>query len=207
MSSPTEQSRRVEYSESTRAALVESAIELFTARGYADASLDEIAGNARVTKGALYHHFAGKRALFETAFAEVEEGVVARLSEAMPGAGDPWDEVRAGLDGFVRVCLEERFQRVVVQEGPVVLGYQRWYELGERYSFGLVRGGIARLVETGELDAAVPVDVLSRVVFGGLAAGAATIAAADDPQRTSVEVSDALERLLRGFREGGRGAE
>ncbi|PRW64975.1 TetR family transcriptional regulator [Actinopolyspora mortivallis] len=195
----------MEYSEHTRAALVESAIELFTERGYANSSLDEIAKRARVTKGALYHHFAGKRALFEAAFEGVEIGVVSRLSAEMPGKRDPWEELRAGLDAFLRECLEEPFRRVVVQEGPVVLGYRRWYDLGERYTFGLVRSSLTRLVENGTIDSGSPVDVLARVVFGGLSAGANTIANSDDPKRTSVEVGQALERLLRGLRDGGTG--
>ncbi|ASU79584.1 TetR family transcriptional regulator [Actinopolyspora erythraea] len=202
MSRATEQPRRVEYSESTRAALVESAVTLFTERGYAQASLDEITGRARVTKGALYHHFGGKRALFEAAFEAVEIGVVARLSDVMREENDPWEELRAGLDAFLRVCLEAPFQRIVAQEGPVVLGYQRWYDLGERYTFGLVRASVQRLVSTGRIEGTMSVDVLARVIFGGLASGAATIAGSDDPNRTSVEVGEALERLLRGLRDG-----
>ena len=66
-------SRRQEYSASTRRALVDVATELFTAQGYAGTSLDEIVGGARVTKGALYHHFSGKQALFESVFEKVEE--------------------------------------------------------------------------------------------------------------------------------------
>src|SRR5256885_950933 len=79
----TLRSRRLDYSESTRSALVDSAVELFTKRGYAGTSLDEIAKRARVTKGALYHHFSGKQSLFEAAFDQVESVVYDRLAQIM----------------------------------------------------------------------------------------------------------------------------
>lgn len=194
------QSRRVEYSESTRQALVDSAVELFTERGYADASLDEIAGRARVTKGALYHHFGGKQSLFEAAFEAVETGVAARLAEVMDGEGDPWENMRAGLDAFLRVCLEPPYQRIVAQEGPVVMGFERWREVDERYTFGVVRQAVATLMETGEIEPELPVDTLARVMFGGLSAGAATIVSSENPAETSVAVGECVERLMRGLR-------
>ena len=69
-------SRRQEYSSSTRKALVKSAADLFAERGYAGTSLDEVVSAARVTKGALYHHFAGKLALFQAVFDQCEAGAV-----------------------------------------------------------------------------------------------------------------------------------
>src|SRR6201996_6342428 len=93
----TVRSRRLEYSESTRDALVDGAVELFTKRGYASTSLDEIAKKARVTKGALYHHFSGKQALFEAAFDVVEGTVMARLAEIVTAPGDAWERAKNGL--------------------------------------------------------------------------------------------------------------
>ena len=90
-------SRRVDYSESTRQALVDSAVELFTKRGYSATSLDTIAKRARVTKGALYHHFSGKQALFEAAFDTVERTVIARLAEAVSERAAPWEQALNGL--------------------------------------------------------------------------------------------------------------
>ena len=135
----TARPRRVEYSESTRQALVDSAVALFTEHGYAGTSLDEIARRARVTKGALYHHFGGKQALFEAAFDAVETNVVARLADVVSGPGSPWETTRAGLQAFLEVCLEPSYQRIVVQEGPAVMGWERWREAEEGYTFGVVR--------------------------------------------------------------------
>src|SRR2546423_11437934 len=119
-------SRREDYSESTRSALVNSAVELFTKRGYAGTSLDEVARRARVTKGALYHHFSGKQALFEAAFEQVESRVMGRLEEIMRGPEPPFDRALRGLREFISSCLDPAYQRIAIHEAPVVMGWERW---------------------------------------------------------------------------------
>jgi AcrR family transcriptional regulator len=180
--------------------LVDSALELFTERGYAATSLDEVAKRARVTKGALYHHFAGKQALFEAVFDVVENTTMSRLAKIVVNReGSVWDSVMEGLRQYMKVCLEPSYQRIVIHEGPVVMGWERWRECDDRYSFGVVRAGVALLVESGEIDD-LPVDTTSRLLFGALWSGATLIAGSADPQRTSEEVFDTLVRLLEGHR-------
>ena len=199
VSMATEQPRRVEYSERTRQALVDSAVALFTERGYAGTSLDEVAKRARVTKGALYHHFAGKQALFEAAFDAVEADVVARLSGAISAPGDPWEATKEGLRAFLRVCLEPSYQRIVIHEAPVVMGWERWREAEERSTFGIVRDALGTPIDAGEIEP-MPLDALARVVFGALSAGATTIASSAQPKQTSAEVGECVERVLGGLR-------
>ncbi|HEX5406166.1 MAG TPA: TetR/AcrR family transcriptional regulator [Pseudonocardiaceae bacterium] len=194
-------SRRLEYSESTRHALVESAVHLFTRRGYAATSLDEVAKRARVTKGALYHHFSGKQALFEAAFDAVENAVLTRLTEiVISGPGDPWERAMNGIRHYVDICLDPSYQRIVVHEAPVVMGWERWREAEDHFSFGLVRSGIQGLIEAGMIED-LPVEVTARLLFGALTAGAGVIARADDPKQAGAEVSTTiilmLERLRR----------
>lgn len=178
---------------------MESALALFTERGYAGTSLDEIARSARVTKGALYHHFAGKQALFEAVFEAVEADVVDRLAAAISDESSPWDNAMAGLKAFLRICLEPAYQRIVESEAPVVMGIQRWRECEERFSFGLVRTTMAALIDSGEIPA-LPLDAMARVIFGALSAGATTIASSPQPEQAGVEVGRCLERLLIGLR-------
>ncbi|MGM1059281.1 TetR/AcrR family transcriptional regulator [Saccharothrix sp. Mg75] len=192
-------SRRLEYSESTRQALVDSAVELFTKRGYAGTSLDEVAKRARLTKGALYHHFSGKQALFEAAFDSVENAFMRKLTEIVSAPGDPWDTAVAGLRAYVRVCLEPPYQRIVVHEAPVVMGWERWREAEEHFSYGLLRSTIEVLVESGELEQ-LPVETMSRLLFGALSAGASTIAGASDPRKASAEVERTIVRVVEGLR-------
>jgi AcrR family transcriptional regulator len=192
-------SRRLEYSESTRQALVDSAVELFTKRGYAGTSLDEVAKRARVTKGALYHHFSGKQALFEAAFDAVENKLMRRLGDIVTAPGDPWETAIAGLRAYVQVCLEPAYQRIVIHEAPVVMGWERWREAEEHFSFGLLRTAIELLVSSGEIDD-LPVEITARLLFGSLSAGASTIAGSSDPRKTSREVERTIVRVLEGLR-------
>lgn len=196
----TVRSRRVEYSESTRQALVDNAVELFTKRGYAGTSLDEVVKRARVTKGALYHHFSGKQALFEAAFESVETRLFERLSKIVSTPGDAWEIAVGGLRAYVRECLEPSYQRIVIHEAPVVMGWERWREAEEHYSFGLLRAGMQLLREAGEIDEDLPVEITTRLLFGALSAGASTIASSPDPRKVSRDVERTVVRVLEGLR-------
>ncbi|GGM54276.1 TetR family transcriptional regulator [Longimycelium tulufanense] len=191
----------MEYSESTRQALVDSAIALFTERGYGGTSLDEIAHRARVTKGALYHHFANKQALFEAAYQAVEADVVDRLAEVMRVPTDLWDAMKAGIAAFFEVCLEPNYQRIALQEAPSVLGYDRWRLAEEHSCFSVVRTGLEALIDAGEIED-LPLEAASRIVFGALAFGAIMIAGADDPVRTREDVVYSVDYLVDGLRHG-----
>jgi AcrR family transcriptional regulator len=195
----TMRSRRLEYSESTRHALVDSAVDLFTKRGYAATSLDEVARRARVTKGALYHHFSGKQALFEAAFDAVENTVMTRLAEIVVGPGDPWERSMNGIRHYVDICLDPSYQRIVVHEAPVVMGWERWREAEDHFSFGLVRAAIQALVDGDVIDE-LPVEVSARLLFGALTAGATVIARADDPKKAGAEVSSTIIQMLERLR-------
>src|ERR1051325_10333674 len=90
-------SRRAQYSATTRRAPVDGAERLFTEHGYAATSLDAIVAGADVTKGALYHHYSGKQALFEAVFEKVESDASRAINRALKGKRDPWQKARAGL--------------------------------------------------------------------------------------------------------------
>ncbi len=195
----TVRSRRVDNIESTRQALVDSALELFTRRGYAGTSLDAIVKRARVTKGALYHHFSGKQALFEAAFDLVETAAMNRLTAVVDGEGSAWQRAMDGIQAYVRVCLEPSYQRIVIHEAPVVMGWERWREAEEQFSFGLVRATVEALVDAGEIEP-LPVEVTARVLFGALSAGAETIAGSADPKKAAADVTRTIVAVMEGMR-------
>jgi AcrR family transcriptional regulator len=180
---------------------VDSAVDLFTERGYAATSLEEVAKRARVTKGALYHHFSGKQALFEAAFDAIESTVMTRLAEILVGPGGPWDRAMNGIRHYIDICLDPSYQRIVVHEAPVVMGWERWREAEDHFSFGLVRAGIQALVDSGDIDRDLPVEVTARLLFGTLTAGATLIARADNPKKASAEVSSTIIRMLERLRQ------
>src|SRR5207244_3444785 len=97
----TVKSRREQYSQATRAALIEAATKRFADRGFAGTALEDVAADIQATRGAVYHHFANKSALFEAVFEELESTVVARSAAAAAGAPDPWQGAIAALGSFL----------------------------------------------------------------------------------------------------------
>src|SRR5207237_4582021 len=112
---------RVRQAEATRSLLIDVARKNFTEHGYAATSIDDIIQEAGVARGALYHHFPGKEALFRAVYETVEGEVVARVMEAAASKASPWDAVRAGLSTFLDACLEPAFRRIVVLDSVSVL--------------------------------------------------------------------------------------
>src|SRR6185437_16102188 len=116
--SPTQQER----SEATTTALVEAARDLFAKDGYAATSLDAVVGKAGMTKGALYHHFAGKRELFAAVFAGEQQKLSGVVAAAYAGRQDPWEAFEAGCRAFVEACQEPGVQRIFLLDAPAALG-------------------------------------------------------------------------------------
>ena len=187
---------KADQAEATRAALLEAATELFAQRGYAGVATEEIVRAAGVTRGALYHHFAGKLELFEAVYEQVEQGLVERIaSSAMSAASDPLAALRAGAQAFLDACEDPAVQRIALLDAPSVLGWERWREIGLRYAFGLVQGTVAGAMEAGLIERQ-PVEPLAHLLLGAIDEGAMLIARAHDDGRTRALVGDAVARFL-----------
>lgn len=196
----TVRSRRLDYSESTREALVDSAVELFTRRGYAGTSLDEIARRARVTKGALYHHFSGKQALFEAVFEEVEGSCATRVRDAVKGIDDPWEQARVGLGAFLEVVQEPRFRRIVVQDGPAVLGYERFRAHEERTSFAVVTDIVSSVLRAGgHPEDPEMTHTFAQIFTGALNSAGEQVASASNATEAAARVETAIGFILTGL--------
>ncbi len=143
-------SRRELYSEATRAALLEEATRLFGTRGYAGTSLEDVAAASQVTRGAVYHHFDGKQALFEAVLEAQETRAIAQITAAATAA-DPLEAARQALDAFLDQCCDPIYGRLVWLEGPAALGWLRWRECEQQYAFGLVERFITALVDADYL--------------------------------------------------------
>jgi AcrR family transcriptional regulator len=195
------QSRRDEYSATTRRALLDSATKLFAEHGYARTSLDEIAAGARVTKGALYGHFASKQDLFRAVLQELEAATMQQILEAAKGAATPWEGARAGLDAFLRACCDTVYGTVVMREAPVALPYAEWTAAEELYSYRVVRDMVQGLVDAGEVDP-VPVEPAARIFHAIIGAAAMLIAGADpaDQAKTFEQARNVVLRLAEGIR-------
>ncbi|MQA84052.1 MAG: TetR family transcriptional regulator [Streptosporangiales bacterium] len=194
-------SRREEYSEATRQALVDSAVERFADRGYARTSLDEIVAAARVTKGALYHHFDGKQALFEAALRQLADAAVEALATAAAEAETAWDAALASLDIYLDQCRDPAYGRIVVQEGPVALGFPKWQEYERDHAYGFTEGVLRALMDEGFVRP-LPLEATTQVVFGMLNAAALAIAHAPEAEQERVveEMKAVFRRFLDGLR-------
>jgi AcrR family transcriptional regulator len=192
-------SRREDYTEATRRALLDSAAEAFVDRGFADASLDEIARAARLTKGALYHHFAGKQDLFRAVFEEVEAEMIEAIRLAGAHESDPWRRLLAGIGAFLDACLMPRYRRIALEEGPTALGWDLWRQIDEHYSLALVRAPLAHLMRVGVLRPQ-PLDLMARVLLAALIEAGMAVAAAPDRPAARREAEALLVELLTGFR-------
>jgi AcrR family transcriptional regulator len=191
---------QAERSAETRAALIGAARPLFATLGYAGVGTDQIARAAGVTRGALYHQFAGKEELFVAVFEEVEAEIAAEIDAAFAAAfaADPLAAVRAGVDGWLRISLAPDVQRIVLIDAPAALGWERWREIGRRYGVGLVEGAIGALIEVG-VFAPQPVRPLAHLLVGALEEGTLYAARADDPATALEEVRAALQALFEGL--------
>jgi AcrR family transcriptional regulator len=195
------QPRRTEHASDTRAALVASARHLFAAQGYDGTGTEQIVADARVTRGALYHHFRDKADLFRAVMAEAAGSVARRLIDEQTAseAPSPLAEIREGISAFLDVCVDGDFQRIVLTDGPRVLGSDAWEELVERYGRGILEEWLNRGVQAGDLEA-VPVRALARLLIAMLTEAGLAIARSATPAETRAELGIVLDRILTGLR-------
>ena len=188
-----------ERAESTRNALVEAARQLFVQRGYHATSTEDIVGLADVgTRGALYHHFADKRALFVAVFEAVEEDLVAAAAAAMTGDAPPLETLRQGLLGFLDASLNPEVQRILLIDGPAVLGWRDWRAIEGRYGLGGIRAMLEMAIADGSLPDQ-PLEVLAHLLLATADEAALYIANAEDPTAARNDAVASMDRLLSGL--------
>jgi AcrR family transcriptional regulator len=199
-------SRRDEHIQDTQAALLQAARELFAERGYADTGTEDIVARARLTRGALYHHFRDKASLFravmEAVAGELARQLIAQQLTRADKATGAWDQLRQGFQAFLDACTGSDFQRIVLIDGPAVLGHNAWSDLVEQYGLGLLRTWLQLAIDDGQIDP-LPVDPLARLLGALVAEASLYIARAPDPTRARFQAGVTLDRILNGLRPGG----
>jgi AcrR family transcriptional regulator len=188
--------RQAARSASTRAKLIRSARILFARRGYADVATEEIVRRAGVTRGALYHQFPAKEDLFLAVYEQVEQELTARVAGLLGEVSSPFVAMRAGIRAFLEACRAPEVQRIVLIDGPAVLGWERWREVAERHGLGLLEAVIRAAVDAGEL-APLEVAPLAHLLMGAL--DEAALLVVRDPDATDA-VAATFERLVEGLR-------
>ncbi len=189
---------RAEQVAQTRAALVAAGRRLFGTKGFTATSVEDIAREARVTTGALYHHFPTKAALFEAVFEQVHEDLGAASLAAAADASDAIELLVAGIGAFLDKVLEPEVQRIIITDAPAVLGLPRFTELDERHAYAATVAALEAANDSGALHIDDP-PTLARLLFGALTRAGLLIASSPEPTATRDAVAATLRALITGF--------
>jgi len=194
-----ERTRREEYTEATRQALLAAGRDIFAHEGYQAAGIEAISRAARVTRGAFYHHFDDKKALFDAVVVSMQAEAVARVNERSRGQRKIWSRLFIGIDAYLDVCCEPAYRRVVIQEAPAVLGSKRSQEIDEAYPMALLMASMKALKRDGEL-VFEDIDLLARMVDAMICKVGLMLADADDQTALKARCHDIIAALLERFR-------
>jgi len=187
-------------SAATRDALITAARRLFAERGYADVGTEEIVRTAGVTRGALYHHFPDKLALFAAVFEALETDVAGRIAAAAGAETDP-DPIaimRAGVAAWLDACAEPEVHRIMLTDAPAVLGWERWVEISNQHNMGLAQALLAAAMDVGRVPRQ-PVAPLAHTLIGAVREAAMYLARAADQRQARVDIGRVMDQLLRGL--------
>ena len=186
-------------SAATRDALVAAARQLFAAQGFAEVATDTIVAAAGVTRGALYHQFADKTALFDAVLEAVEADIARRLAQEAAAAGitDPVEALRHAVRTWLEICVEPEIHRIALIDGPSVLGWTHWREVCQKHVFGLVQALLGHGIELGRIRP-LPVGPLAHVFMGAGDEAALYVAEAADRPRARREMIEVLDQIIDG---------
>jgi AcrR family transcriptional regulator len=193
---PARRRTQGERTAQTRAALITAARRLFGAEGFAEVGAERIAREAGMTRGALYHQFADKADLFAAVLDEVEAEIAQRVADAVAGfdLADTTGMLLAGAGAWLDASTEPDLQRIVLLDGPSVLGWARWREICLRHTVGLIAAFLQDGIDRGSLPPQ-PVRALTHVLVGAVDEAALYIAQADDRAAARVDMDLVLRRL------------
>lgn len=189
----------LEQSEATTRRMLDIAQTLFTSKGYADTSVEEIVSLTGVTRGALYHHFKNKDALFEAVFLDLQRQVGERIAQAGSQSLDLWESLFLGCREFLAASAEPAIRRIVILDSPSVLGIDAWRSADEQSSTYQLRAGLRELSAAGEIGQLDP-DMVTAMLNGALNDAALQIGASSEPEVAFRAACDTLRALLAGIR-------
>jgi AcrR family transcriptional regulator len=183
----------------TRRDLIDAGRSLFVEKGFFNTSISELVATSGVgTRGAFYHHFKDKAELFRAVFEEVERDLTLRSLASPPRGADSWERLSAGLHGFLESALEPEVQRVMLLDGPVVLGWQTLRTIQEGNSIALINEMVREAIAEGVIDDQ-PVGELTHMVVAALEEGALLVAHSAKPVASRRRAAKVLDRLLLSF--------
>ena len=191
--------KKQEQFEATRRKLLRVARRLFATRGYGGTSVEDITRGAKVTRGALYHHFASKEEIFRAVFEQLEQELVEQSARATLAERRPDRRLEAGANAFLDACLDRDVQQIVLLDAPSVLGWESWQEIDARYALAGLTAALQVAIDDGYL-VKQPAEPLAHVLLGALNQAALVIARAEDVRAARAELGRTIKRLLDGLK-------
>lgn len=191
--------KQAERRAATREAILKAGHRLFGERGFAATTIDDIAAAAKVAKGAVYHHFATKEAVFEAVFDSVSRDLVADIERTTRSERDVLSAMVAGTQHYFAACAKGPTCQIILRDGPAVLGWERWREIDAEHFGGKFPRALAAAMDAG-LIARQPIEPLSRLLLGAVTEAAVACAGRLDLLKAGSEYSRAFKSLLEGLR-------
>ncbi len=188
--------RNVARGEATRGQLIAIATRMFAERGYEDASIEAVLREAGVSRGSLYHHFASKEALFEAVAEAVETSVGEQTLAAAAGSEGPVEAMRAASVAWIRLAGDPVVRRILLIDGPAVLGWERWRAMEEHHALGGIRAVLQIIADQGKTRPEL-VDPFAHVLLASVNELALLVARSDDKEAAMQAGADAIDELLR----------
>ena len=195
--------RKEEQSRATQVRLLAAARALFSERGFAGTATEDLVAHAGVTRGALYHQYVDKRDLFRAVFEDVERQLGERIATAAATETSPWEMIRAGARELLDASLEPAVRRIVLTDGPSVLGWEEWRRIDSQFAYGMVRTALEANVEAGNLPRQ-PIEPLAHLIIGALNEAGLAVAASRAPETARDEFLAALDVVLDALRAAAR---
>ncbi|KWV45936.1 transcriptional regulator [Bradyrhizobium macuxiense] len=190
---------QAERREKTRASIIKAARRIFGERGFVATTMDDIAAGARVAKGAIYHHFATKEAVFEAVFEQVSIDLVADLDRISRAENDPLAAMAAGTQGYFAACSKGPTGQIILRDGPAVLGWERWREIDAKHFGGKFPHALAAAMEAGVI-AKQPIEPLARLLLGAVTEAAVAVSGGPDIGKAGTDYARAFRSLLDALR-------
>ena len=188
-------SRRDLNAQTTRAAIVVAGRKAFGRDGFTAAALGDIAKSARVTTGALYHHFADKKALFRAVAENLEEELLGRIAVLVAEESDPRARLRAGVLATLDLATEPSVARIILHDAPSVIGGAEWREIEKRYAFGAMIGMLDAIKEAGA-GKIRDSELTASILLGALIEAATTIMLSKNPAKALEDARAAMRDLV-----------
>ncbi|MDP4504633.1 TetR/AcrR family transcriptional regulator [Nonomuraea turcica] len=183
---------KAERGAATRDKVLAIATRLFAERGYDDTSIETVLQETGLSRGALYHHYAGKDALFEAVLEATESAVQVKIIEAVNGITDPAAALRAGVLAWIRLAGDPVIKQIVLIDAPAVLGWERWRAMEERYSFGMLKAAL----KGTEAVPAEFLDLHAHMLLAAINESVLLVARGGDHAAAEAAVEEFLRRLL-----------